>query len=251
MAPHAAVAPSSLEPRIGARVPAIVLILLLLPARAFGADSAPVDAWSGRLEVQRVVAPYPTAVPSQVPLQFVWTRSGTAIECNLADDASRARRVGGASLATLAVRDPEYHYLHFAAHGYHSTQVPALGSLVLNQVGNAPTADCFVTAVERPAFSLASDLIVLSACDPEVGDVAQGEGAMGLPDALFATGNRNTLLTLWPIIDPTTTEFVKKFFARTARGEPQARLLTGTKCEFLAWPLARPVFWAGFVLYGN
>ncbi len=145
----------------------------------------------------------------------------------------------------------KYRYLHFAAHGYLSTQVPALSSLVLSQVGNAPDSDGYVTAAEWTAFNLASDLIVLSACDTGVGEVVQGEGVMGLPYALFAAGNRNTLLTLWPIVDATTAEFMKKFFARLAKGEPQARALAETKREFLAGPLARPVFWAGFVLYGN
>jgi CHAT domain-containing protein len=54
-----------------------------------------------------------------------------------------------------------------------------------------------------------------------------GEGVLGMPYALFAAGNLNTLLTLWPIDDQATTEFVSRFFGRIAAGDAPARALVG------------------------
>ena len=145
-----------------------------------------------------------------------------------------------------------YRYLLFSAHGFLSTEEPALSALVLGQVGKAPGTDGYVTAGEWPAYTLASDLVVLSACDTGVGKVVQGEGVTGLPYALYVAGNRNTLLSLWPVVDESTARFMTAFFAKVAAGMPQAAALAATKREFIAGrEFDRPLFWAPFVLYGD
>ena len=145
-----------------------------------------------------------------------------------------------------------YRYLLFSAHGYLSTDEPALSALVLGQVGKAPGTDGYVTAGEWPAYDLQSDLIVLSACDTGVGRVVQGEGVMGLPYALYVAGNRNTLLSLWPVVDESTTRFMVAFFTRLKAGMPQVKALAETKREFARdAKVGLPLFWAPFVLYGD
>ena len=144
----------------------------------------------------------------------------------------------------------DYRYLLFSAHGYLASN-PALTSLVLSLDKPTPEADGYVTAAEWPAYNVKSDLIVLSACDTGVGKTMAGEGVMGLPYALFVAGNKNTLLTLWPVDDEATAEFMKRFFTRLKNGEPQVSALTAVKREFAADPVySDPRFWAAFVLYG-
>ncbi|HEX4329414.1 MAG TPA: CHAT domain-containing tetratricopeptide repeat protein, partial [Burkholderiales bacterium] len=116
-----------------------------------------------------------------------------------------------------------YKYLLFSTHGYLSTEEPALSAIVLGQLDKAPGTDGFVTAGEWPAYDLRSDLMVLSACDTGVGAVVRGEGVMGLPYSLYVAGNRNTLLTLWPVVDASTTRFMVAFFRRLKEGVPQVR----------------------------
>ena len=123
---------------------------------------------------------------------------------------------------------------------------------LLGQVGKAPGTDGYVTAGEWPAYDLQSDLIVLSACDTGVGRVVQGEGVMGLPYALYVAGNRNTLLSLWPVVDESTTRFMVAFFTRLKAGMPQVKALAETKREFARdAKVGLPLFWAPFVLYGD
>jgi CHAT domain-containing protein len=145
-----------------------------------------------------------------------------------------------------------YRYLLFSTHGYLSTEEPALSAIVLSQRDKAPGSDGYVTASEWPAYELRSDLIVLSACETGLGKVVQGEGVMGLPYALYVAGNRNTLLSLWSVVDDSTADFMARLFAQLGSGKGQVQALNDTKREFIAaGKYAAPVFWAPFVLYGS
>ena len=96
-----------------------------------------------------------------------------------------------------------------------------------------------------------SDLTVLSACDTGVGRTQAGESVMGLPYALFVAGNKNTLLSLWPVDDDATAEFMRRFFTKLKAGTSQPDALRQTKQEFRQHPeWSDPRYWAAFVLYG-
>ncbi len=146
-----------------------------------------------------------------------------------------------------------YRYLHFAVHGNLSMSDPALPSLVLSQVNLNPGTDGHITAAEWPGYELRSDLTVLSACETGLGKSLSGEGVMGLPFALFAAGNVNTLLSLWPVFDDVTPKLMEKFFSRLIAGQSAASALSATKREMAADPNPRirhPSSWAGFILVG-
>lgn len=147
-----------------------------------------------------------------------------------------------------------YRRLLFSVHGYLSTSVPALSALVLGQVDNPPTLDGYVTAAEWPAYTLRSDLVVMSACDTGVGKVVHGEGVMGLPYALYMAGNTSTVMTLWPVSDESTARFMEAFFRRLNVGTPTQTALAETKRAFAngehGEKLRKPAYWAAFVLYG-
>jgi CHAT domain-containing protein len=145
----------------------------------------------------------------------------------------------------------QHRYLVFSAHGYLSSEVPALSSIVLGQVNNPPEIDGYVTAGEWPSYDLKSDLMVLSACETGLGKNIGGEGVIGLPYALYVAGNKNTLLTLWTISDRATTKFITSFFKKLKAGMGQIEALTATKREFLKdKDFSEPLYWAAFVLYG-
>ena len=88
---------------------------------------------------------------------------------------------------------------------------------MLGQVDKVPGTDGYITAAKWPNYDLKSDLVVLSACDTGMGKVIQGEGVMGLPYALYVAGNKNTLLSLWPVVDESTAEFMVIFFQKISR----------------------------------
>jgi CHAT domain-containing protein/Flp pilus assembly protein TadD len=55
-------------------------------------------------------------------------------------------------------------------------------------------------------------LVVLSACDTGQGEPSAGEGVMGLRRGFLEAGAQNLLMTLWPIEDKFTAQFMVEFY---------------------------------------
>ena len=144
-----------------------------------------------------------------------------------------------------------YRYLVFATHGLLNAELPLLSAIVLGREGENDLNDGLVTALEWTGMRLASELTVLSACDSGLGRELPGEGIMGLPFALFVAGNRQTLLSLWPVPDRSTARFITRFFELLTAGRSAVNALALTKHEFASQPGAGERVWAGFVLYGG
>jgi len=148
-----------------------------------------------------------------------------------------------------------YRMVLFAAHGYLDSATPDRSSIVLTQHPKPTSGDGYLTAAEWRALSVRSDLVFLSACDTGLGQIVSGEGVVGLPLSMFAAGNQNTILTLWPIYDTSSSEFVKRFFERVKAGASFSDALARTKRDFAsgaagdAW--TAPAYWAPFVLHGH
>jgi CHAT domain-containing protein len=163
------------------------------------------------------------------------------------DEATEARLKEDDRLGMLA----HHRYVLLSAHGFLSTEAPSLSAVVLGQRDLTPDADGYVTAAEWTSYTLRSDLIVISACETGAGRVIEGEGVAGLPYALFVAGNRNAMLSLWPVADRSTAELVSRFFGHLRAGRSQSEALTRTKREFIREGKFRaPLFWAPFVLWG-
>ena len=152
-------------------------------------------------------------------------------------------RGGEASKANLAKVDSPY-VLHLATHGLYlspddSPTVP-IGSgdgakanavqpmtrSLLALAGAAetlrdwkkgvfppPENDGLLTAQEVAGLSLDRTwLVALSACDTGSGEVAAGEGVLGLRRGFAEAGARNLLLTLWTADDTETADLMEAFY---------------------------------------
>ena len=166
-----------------------------------------------------------------------------------------------ASEETLARMDnsgelARYQMLLFATHGYLDGRIADRSSVVLTQLPKELLkGDGYVTAAEWKGMRLHSDLVFLSACETGLGEIVPGEGIVGLPLSLFAAGNQNTIMTLWPIYDESSSEFVGRFFANVKAGDDYPTALTKTKRDFSEGRVREtwrnPAFWSPFVLYGH
>ncbi len=174
--------------------------------------------------------------------------------------AGQSRVISGKSATESTLRAlstkgelANYRYLHFAAHGYFDPNFPAYSSLVLAPEGPEPERDGYVTIGEWVGMNLKSELTLLSACNTARGESVNGEGLMGLSYALYVAGNTNTVLTLWPVADEETAEFVSSLLSKIKAGQTHAQAITTAKREFMTHTNPRkrnPYFWAPFVLYG-
>ncbi len=226
--------------------------------------SAAVSAERGkRLTVARSPITAGAANPAEMLRNLKWAAlPGTQAEMDQAAKifAGQSRVISGKAASETTLRSlsakgelANYRYLHFAAHGYFDPNFPAYSSLVLSPDGTEPERDGYVTIGEWVGMNLKSELTLLSACNTARGENVSGEGLMGLAYALYVAGNTNTVLTLWPVADDETAEFVVSLLSKIKAGQTHAQAITATKREFLnhANPSKRnPYFWAPFVLYG-
>jgi CHAT domain-containing protein len=92
----------------------------------------------------------------------------------------------------------------------------------------------------------------LSACDTGFGRILGGEGIVGLSQAFLAAGASGLSVSLWPVADEATGQFMVELYRTNRnRGLSFARALTDVKRRFIregAW--REPVYWAPFVYYG-
>ncbi len=105
------------------------------------------------------------------------------------------------------------------------------------QAGKAgdPSNDGILTAAEVVNLDLsASDLVVLSACETAKGRSLDGEGVYGLRRSLKMAGANSVVMTLWPVADAYTVEFMEAFYRRYLEGQHPAAALGETKREQLA-----------------
>lgn len=66
-------------------------------------------------------------------------------------------------------------------------------------------------------------LVALSACETGAGEARRGEGVLGLRRGFVLAGSQNLLMTLWPIADAETADFMREFYEATRKaGAPDA-----------------------------
>jgi CHAT domain-containing protein/predicted negative regulator of RcsB-dependent stress response len=143
-------------------------------------------------------------------------------------------------------------YVLFSAHAYAKPADPMRGAIVLAPDIDKPAEPGILTAAEVAMLDLNADLVVLSACETGAGRIQPGEGVVGLPYAFSAAGSRATVLTLWPVADRSTAQFIYSLMARVRKGKRFDTALAETKREFLnlGSRYQHPRYWAPFVLYG-
>lgn len=110
-----------------------------------------------------------------------------------------------------------------------------------------------LTGLEALSLDLrGTQLVVLSACETALGQVASGEGVYGLAQALHQAGAQTVMATLWPVSDEATSAFMQRFYAALAKGATPQQALRSTQLAFAqSGPWRDPIYWAPFVLTGH
>jgi hypothetical protein len=138
--------------------------------------------------------------------------------------------------------------LHFASHLKLDDQRPWQSGLLLG-TANEPTVP---RASEISAMELGARLVVLSSCASAGGRVLSGEGVLGISSAFLSAGASSIVATLWPVDDRVTADFMARFYAYLAGGEPVAAALGHAQGALERRPAtSHPFYWAGFVVTGN
>jgi CHAT domain-containing protein/tetratricopeptide (TPR) repeat protein len=192
---------------------------------------------------------------------------GTAAETSaiveaFGEDASRVQVLQGADATESNVRDalPGKRYVHLATHGLVDAKYSELFAALAftPQESSAGTEqDGYLQLFEVYELDLASELVVLSACDSNVGPLVAGEGVFALSRGFFAAGARRVVASLWPVADQSTALLMGSYFRGVAEAEgsgaqPEyASLLRDAKRTVRSRSdFAAPFYWAPFAFTG-
>ena len=147
-----------------------------------------------------------------------------------------------------------YRILHFATHGLLDAAHPEFSGLVFSlYTQNGRPQDGFLRLNQIYNLTLASDLVVLSACQTALGKDVHGEGLIGLTRGFMYAGARRVVASLWKVDDAATAEFMQRFYQNLLQKKlSAASALRETQNEMKKIPRFRaPYFWAGFTLQGD
>ena len=96
--------------------------------------------------------------------------------------------------------------------------------------------------------------MTLSACETGLGQVAKGEGIVGLSRALQYAGAQNLIVSLWQVADKSTADLMIAFYNHSLNDtrEGYAEDLRAAKLSLLqSEDYYNPYFWAPFILIGQ
>ena len=112
--------------------------------------------------------------------------------------------------------------------------------------------DGILTAYEIAQMDLSNtNLVVLSACETGLGNIAENEGVYGLQRAFKIAGANYILMSLWSVDDKKTYEFMTRFYElwqKEHKTIPEAYQLTQNEMKRKYQHPFNPNAWAGFVL---
>lgn len=148
----------------------------------------------------------------------------------------------------------QYKVLHFATHGFVSSEKPELSSLLLAQ-DKTGGEDGILYSGEIYNLKLKADLAVLSACETGLGKIQKGEGIIGLTRALLYAGAKNIIVSLWQVADESTADLMVNFYKNSLAGKGQlsyAAALRNAKLKMISeGKYANPFYWSPFILIGK
>lgn len=198
-----------------------------------------------------------------------------AIRPLLGDDAVVLTEAKATENAVKQVQGPSI--LHLATHGFFLEDVPVPlpnfdadeGSQSSIRIENpllrsglalagfnqreSDGEDGVLTALEVAGLNLrGTRLVVLSACETGLGDIADGEGVYGLRRAFVMAGAESQLMSLWQVSDRRTADLMQQYYERLSRGEGRSEALRQIQLAALDNPAYRhPYYWAAFFFSGR
>jgi len=134
--------------------------------------------------------------------------------------------------------------LHLATHGLFRPDNPFFSALKL--------VDGWVDVRELYRLPLAARLVVLSACESGVGELAGGDEVVGLARGFLGAGACELIASLWNVHDATAAQLMEHFYRHLVTEDAAIRPATALQAAQCHAIEARqhPYYWASFFVIG-
>jgi len=144
--------------------------------------------------------------------------------------------------------------LHFAGHAIQEEINPDFSHLLFSSgIKNNRVSQLAVKEIY--AHKMPAKMVVLSACNTGMGEVQKGEGMYSLGRAFSYAGAHSLISTLWSVDDKSTMQIMESFYKHLKEGKTKDEALQAAKIFHIEKALtnkkSQPLFWAGFVAYGD
>lgn len=124
------------------------------------------------------------------------------------------------------------------------------GDLLQKSSFNYNAESGILTAYEAMNLNLdQTELVVLSACETGLGELAVGEGVYGLQRAFLVAGARVLIMSLFKVDDTATQQLMTKFYRKWLETGQMRESFINAKKE-LRNQYQDPVFWGSFIMIG-
>ncbi len=161
---------------------------------------------------------------------------------------ARALTTGNAPKSEFLKRAGDYSILHIAAHARLNTSNPLFSRIWLG-----PDKDDTGALEVREVYNLdltKASLVVLSACNTQLGSLNRGDDIVGLNRAFIYAGAPTVIASLWTVEDESTSYLMKRFYTHLKQGRGKAEALQAAQTE-TRQKYPHPYYWAAFVLSGD
>jgi CHAT domain-containing protein/tetratricopeptide (TPR) repeat protein len=155
---------------------------------------------------------------------------------------------GQASKAEFLRHAGDYDILHIAAHAELNTRSPLFSRILL-----APDQNGSSGLEVREIYDLNlshTNLVVLSACETQLGAQSRGDDIVGLNRAFLYAGASSIIASLWRVDDQATSLLMRSFYTHLKQGMAKAEALRMAQAETRR-KYPNPYYWAAFVLTGD
>jgi hypothetical protein len=138
--------------------------------------------------------------------------------------------------------------LHLATHAMADETAPERSAVLLapSEAGD----DGLLTVPEIAALPLRGKVVVLAACESQVGTVRRGEGVLSLARSFFEAGATAVVGTLGSVRDSDAESFFRDFYDALGAGRTVSSALAGAKRAAIRRGVP-PAGWSRFVLIGE
>ncbi len=139
--------------------------------------------------------------------------------------------------------------LHIAAHGEYDRNNPLFSTIYLAE-DTQNDGRLEVHEVYGLDLTAATNLVVLSACQTQLGTLSAGDEVVGLSRAFLYAGTPSVLASLWSVDDEATALLMERFYTHLRAGMGKAEALRQAQIDVRA-EYPHPYYWAAFVLTGD